>query len=158
MTLFSSRNGKYSGLVVLKKALNYEDKSSYNLVIEARDGGEDTVLRSFADVIVQVEDVQDQDPVFLNGPFSATVPEGTPPGSSIFEIQVRDGDTGIPRPIDLRLEGEGLGYFSLVQKFVFEDGTLTVDLTTTDNVIDRENPNILKEGGLYQFQVTVINH
>ena len=87
--------------MVLKKALNYEDKSSYNLVIEARDGGEEKVLRSFADVIVQVEDVQDQDPVFLNGPYSATVPEETAPGSTIFEIQVRDGDTGIPRPIDL---------------------------------------------------------
>ena len=34
------------------------------------------------------DDVQDQDPVFLNGPYSATVPEGVAPDTRIFEIQV----------------------------------------------------------------------
>ena len=32
-------------------------------------------------------------------------------------------------------------------------GELTVDLVTSDIIIDREHPEILSEGGLYQFQV-----
>ena len=32
-------------------------------------------------------------------------------------------------------------------------GILTVDLVTSDNIIDREHAEILSEGGLYQFQV-----
>ena len=56
--------------MVLKKPLNFEDKSSYNLVLEARDGGEEGALSAFEDIIIQIEDVQDQDPVFLNGPSS----------------------------------------------------------------------------------------
>ena len=83
------RPGDYQGLVVLKKPLNFEDKSSYNLVLEARDGGEEGSLSAFEDIIIQIEDVQDQDPVFLNGPYSATVPEGVAPGTRIFEIQVK---------------------------------------------------------------------
>ena len=36
----------------------------------------------------QVEDVQDQKPVFLNAPYSDTVEEGTPEGTEIFSVQV----------------------------------------------------------------------
>ena len=71
----------------------------------------------------------------------------------LCSVQVRDGDTGIPRPVKLSLEGERLGYFDLVQRSLSPEAILTVDLVTTDNVIDRENPEILREGGLYQFQV-----
>ena len=58
-------------------------------MLEARDGGEEGALSAFEDIIIQIEDLQDQDPVFLNGPYSATVPEGVAPGTRIFEIQVR---------------------------------------------------------------------
>ena len=87
--------------------MNYEERSSYNLVVEARDAG-DNILSSTASIFVQVsagykehlinflrmitiqqvEDVQDQKPVFLNAPYSDTVEEGTPEGSEIFSVQV----------------------------------------------------------------------
>jgi len=145
--------GEFIGLVVLKKPLNYEERSSYNLVVQAQDLGEDQILSSTANVLIQVEDIQDQDPVFLNAPYSATVPEGSKEGSPIFEILVRDGDTGIPRPIQLTIEGDKLEYFQLRQNQVSSDGVLSVTLTTSQNIIDREHPEVLKEGGLYAFQV-----
>ena len=43
--------------------------------------------------------LQDQKPFFVNAPYSATVAENTPPGSSIFKVLVRDGDTGLPRKV-----------------------------------------------------------
>ena len=59
---------------------------------------------STASVLVEVEDVQDQTPLFVNAPFSATVPENTPPGSPIFKVLVRDGDTGLPRKVWMIIE------------------------------------------------------
>ena len=72
-------------------------------------------------------------------------------------LQVRDGDTGIPRPVELSLVGDKLQYFSLVTRGISPDGTLTASLVTSDNVIDRENSDVLKEGGLYPFQVQKIH-
>ena len=90
----------------MKKSLNYEERSSYNLVVEAQDAG-DNILSSTASIFVQVsggdgskflrmmtmhhqvEDVQDQKPVFLNAPYSDTVEEGTPEGTEIFSVQVQ---------------------------------------------------------------------
>ena len=92
----------------MKKSLNYEERSSYNLVVEAQDAG-DNILSSTASIFVQVsaveimwikvlendddddhqvEDVQDQKPVFLNAPYSDTVEEGTAEGTEIFSVQV----------------------------------------------------------------------
>ena len=31
-------------------------------------------------------------------------------------VQVRDGDTGIPRPVEVNIEGDRLGYFTLVTR------------------------------------------
>ena len=42
----------FRGLVTLKKSLNYEERSSYNLVVEAQDAG-DNVLSSTASIFVQ---------------------------------------------------------------------------------------------------------
>ena len=44
-------------------------------------------------------------------------------------------------------------WFRLVTRALSPGGILTVDLVTSDNIIDREHAEILSEGGLYQFQV-----
>ena len=36
------------------------------------------------------------------------------------------------------------------------DGVLTLSLQTSNTLIDRENSQILKEGGLYTFTVSII--
>ena len=153
--IFAERRGEgtYRGLVTLKKALNYEVRNSYNLIVEAVDAGEDRILSSTSSIYVQVEDVQDQNPVFLNAPYSKTVPEGTPEGTEIFSIQVRDGDTGIPRPIELTIEGDRLAYFKLQRLEESSNGVIVAGLTTTSNIINREHPEIQKEGGLYAFKI-----
>ena len=89
-------------------------------------------LSSSTNVLVEVNDVQDQTPFFVNAPYSATVEENTPAvnvsriklfsevikslifqGTSIFNILVRDGDTGFPREIELSLVGDREGFFEL---------------------------------------------
>ncbi len=75
--------GRYRGIVTLQRPLDYEQRSAYTLQLRATDGASDPAKRlsSTARVAVQVTDVQDQPPVFLNAPYSATVPENSPPVS-----------------------------------------------------------------------------
>lgn len=60
-------------------------------------------------------------------------------------VKAKDGDFGDPRPIVLSLEGDDLGYFKLVKN----------SLVTSHIPIDRENPHILQNGGVYTFNVKV---
>lgn len=66
-----------------------------------------------------------------------------------MSIKARDGDTGNPRQILLTLESDDLGYFKLVTKNHNGEGVLE----TSDVALDRENENILQNGGIYTFSV-----
>ncbi len=71
--------GSYIGLVTLKKPLDYEARSSYDMVVVAQDSGVDPKAQSSTvNILINVNDIQDQAPFFLNAPFSATVPENVP--------------------------------------------------------------------------------
>ncbi|XP_050735767.1 cadherin-23-like [Eriocheir sinensis] len=145
--------GEFVGIVSLRQILDYERESRYTLVIRASDGGFEKRLSSTATVVVEVQDVQDQPPVFLNAPFSATVREASPPGTSVLMVGARDGDLGEPRPVTLTLEGDDAGYFTLQDIKTHEDGSITATLATTNVTLNRENPLILNNGGLYTFSI-----
>jgi|688.fasta_scaffold2158813_1 hypothetical protein len=55
------------------------------MVIRATDNPADpaSALSTTANILIEVNDVQDQAPAFLNGPYSTTVPENIPPVSQI---------------------------------------------------------------------------
>ncbi len=166
--------GNYIGLVRLKKALDFEERSSYDMVIKAEDAGV-PALSSTVNVLIEVNDIQDQQPFFLNAPYSVSIPENVPEvftsttfnylnrklqfhhfpqGTSVFEIQVRDGDTGIPRKIALDIIGDTDNFFELEDHGHSPEGVLMASLKkTADNILDRESPTISKEGGLYAFQL-----
>ena len=63
-------------------------------------------------------------------------------GSKIFKIEVRDGDTGKPRRIELSIVGDTLGFFSLEdEKYDETTGRMTAWLTKSrETTLDRENP------------------
>ena len=63
------------GLVLLKKPLDYEERSSYDMAIRAQDRGLTKSLSSTANIRIEINDIQDQPPQFLNAPYSRTVPE-----------------------------------------------------------------------------------
>lgn len=144
-------DGNYTARVALKQSLDFESRPSYIMTIAASDSALDNRLTSFATVSINVIDVQDQAPVFTNAPYSATVPENTPAGVSILTVKAIDGDVGIPREMFLSLEDEPFGHFELVQFGDPKDGTAT--LQTTKEPLDRENPDILQNGGVYVFTI-----
>lgn len=67
-------------------------------------------------------------------------------------MRARDGDTGESRNLFLTLEDEDAGHFDLE---VYRDGDITIGKLVTTNVsLDREDPRILQNGGIYTFRVT----
>lgn len=139
-------SSEYEVRLFVDAALDYERRSAYVVTLQAADASE-SPLRAAASVAVAVRDEQDQPPVFLNAPYSATVPENTPTNTSILEIIAKDGDTANPRAVLLTIEGDTEGYFKLVPEKPLGRGVLV----TSDNPIDRESETVLQNGGVYTF-------
>lgn len=142
-------DGNFTAIITLLKPLDYETRSSYILTLMARDGSPTNPLSAMASISINIVDVQDQPPVFINAPYSATVQENIPEDSAIMRIAAVDGDTGNPRSVFLSLENEKKGYFKLEQ--ISKNGTAI--LYTTEVPIDREDPEIFQNGGVYSFNV-----
>lgn len=77
--------------IVLKKKLDREIRSSYNLKIIAEDGGFPRMTGS-VDIRVNVEDINDNRPVFTKLVFETSVPENTPSDSKILTLVASDPD------------------------------------------------------------------
>ncbi|XP_046625369.1 cadherin-23 isoform X1 [Neodiprion virginianus] len=145
--------GRYEVRITLASPLDYERRNSYLINLVAVDGASDPAkrLHARATVAVDVLDVQDQPPTFLNAPYSAALPENTPAGHTVLTVRARDGDTGEPRPLLLSLEDDDTGHFELA---VTREGDISVGkLMTTSAFLDREDTNILQNGGIYTFTV-----
>ncbi|XP_017481610.1 PREDICTED: cadherin-23, partial [Rhagoletis zephyria] len=144
-------DGNYTARITLKKPLDYESRPSYIMTVAASDGALENRLSSFASVSINVIDVQDQPPIFTNAPYSATLAENTAAGVSVLTIKAVDGDVGIPRDIALSLDDEIFEHFELEPFGAPKEGTAV--LKTTEVPLDRENPEILQNGGVYVFTV-----
>ncbi|XP_048863831.1 cadherin-23 isoform X2 [Brienomyrus brachyistius] len=92
----NSSSGKIrtSGAVLDRESPNPRDTQLMRtIVVSARDSGRPPLRSSVSTtVFVNLLDLNDNDPTFLNLPFTAEVPEGLPIGSSVFRIQVSDPD------------------------------------------------------------------
>lgn len=141
-------NGNYTAIISLVRPLDYETRSSYVLTLFAEDGSPTNPLSSMASVSINIVDVQDQPPVFINAPYSATVQENLPEDTFVLSVNAVDGDSGNPRPIVLTLENDRKNYFKLEQ---MRNGT--AHLYTSEVPIDREDPDIFQNGGVYSFTI-----
>lgn len=153
---FEISAGNYRGEIVLKENVDYEEKSTYTMVIMAEDLSLSGRLNSSVNIIVEIKDVQDQSPIFHNAPYSATVSENSLPGTSILTVSVHDGDVGNPRPLILMTQQDRKKYFKLNNRINNGQGLYSATLETSNIPIDREDPDILNNGGLYIFQIKAI--
>lgn len=139
-------DGNYTAEMRLLKPLDYETRKTYALTILARDGSRDNPLSSNTTININVIDAQDQPPLFYDSPYTALLDENLGPEVNVLSINASDGDFGNPNDVLLTLEREKFGYFKLLMR-----GKGQAQLITTDIPIDRENPEILENGGYYTF-------
>ncbi|CAG9825597.1 unnamed protein product [Phaedon cochleariae] len=82
-----------SGAVLLAKPLDRELKAQYNLTLQAADGGSHR-LSAVAYLIVNVQDVNDNPPVFERAGYRAVVPEIDAVGTEVVRVEASSRDIG----------------------------------------------------------------
>lgn len=148
---FQIAEGRYNASIKLLKQLDFETRPSYVLTLLAKDGANTNPLSAFATISINLIDIQDQPPVFINAPYSITLQENTAPDVSVLSIKAKDGDTGNPRPVLITLEDDVRGHFRL--EALNTTDMSHVKLITTDIPLDRETTEVLQNGGVYIFHI-----
>ena len=100
--------------LVLSRELDYENVTQHRLVIEVFDiphPSEGMSLSSMTVITVIVNDANDNAPVFSESLYSAVIPELSPVGTSVLQLQATDADTGT----------NALFYYSIVDSSVLVD-------------------------------------
>ncbi|XP_018591367.2 protocadherin-23 isoform X2 [Scleropages formosus] len=80
-----------SGFITTVAHLDHEKESVIHVLVVAVDGG-NPPLSSTATVIVHVEDVNDNEPVFEKQLYNISVPEHSPVGSCFLQVSAADAD------------------------------------------------------------------
>ncbi|CAB1337120.1 unnamed protein product [Coregonus sp. 'balchen'] len=83
-----------SAELVLQKALDREKQPVIQLTLTAVDGGKPPRSGTSL-IIINVEDVNDNIPIFSKPLYKARIPENMPPGSSVIMVQANDSDEGL---------------------------------------------------------------
>ncbi|KAK2725567.1 cadherin-related tumor suppressor-like [Artemia franciscana] len=93
-----------SGEVTVHKALDREAKQQYQLSVIALDGGTPG-LTGTGTVIINVKDINDHAPEFVQSFYQANVEENTPVGSSVMQVSAVDPDDGLNSLVRYSLVG-----------------------------------------------------
>ncbi len=80
--------------LVLKEVLDREEESYYDMKVIAYDGGQPPKTGSM-DIHVEVQDTNDNEPIFTNATYEARVAENVPLQSTILRVRAHDLDTGV---------------------------------------------------------------
>ncbi|XP_057188833.1 protocadherin Fat 1a isoform X3 [Triplophysa rosa] len=80
--------GKASGTVIVARALDAEQKSHYNLTVDATDGTRSVSTQ----VLIKVIDTNNHRPQFSKPKYEVNVPEDTPPDTEVLQITATDQD------------------------------------------------------------------
>ncbi|KAG7488319.1 hypothetical protein MATL_G00032570, partial [Megalops atlanticus] len=81
-----------TGNIHVTKPLDREEKDEYRLIATATDRQTDRALEPSSQFIIRVQDINDNPPIFEDGPYSATVPEMANIGTSIIQVTATDAD------------------------------------------------------------------
>lgn len=110
---FFEFENELEGTLVLKKPLDYEALSSFDVNIRAQDGGEPP-KSSDTTLTVHVLDADDQNPRFLDDRYNAFLPQPPLKGSALEvkprEIEAFDQDAGIKAGVYYTFNGVGSEY------------------------------------------------
>ncbi|XP_077310498.1 cadherin-8 [Lithobates pipiens] len=81
-----------TGDIHAMKRLDREEKAEYTLTAQAVDRVTNKPLEPPSEFIIKVQDINDNAPEFLNGPYHATVPEMSLVGTFVTKVTATDSD------------------------------------------------------------------
>ncbi|KFZ65639.1 Cadherin-22, partial [Antrostomus carolinensis] len=140
-----------TGDIHATERLDREQKTFYTLRAQARDRQTDQLLEPESEFIIKVQDINDSEPRFLEGPYIGSVAELSPIGTSVMQVMASDADDptygSSARVVYSVLEGE--------QHFTVDSKTGVIRTAVAD--LDRETQDryevvirCLQVKGLYQ--------
>ncbi|XP_057205184.1 protocadherin beta-15-like isoform X19 [Triplophysa rosa] len=158
LAIFSldSTNGKIS----LTGSLDYEDESLFELPIQATDG---LGMVSYATVVIEISDVNDNAPMLLIKSLNSPVPENASPGTEVGIINVQDRDSenngqvrcSIQQNVPFKLIPSIKNYYSLVTTGEL-DRELVSDYNITITATDEGSPPLSSSKNVH-FTVADVN-
>ncbi|KAJ4927562.1 hypothetical protein JOQ06_015287, partial [Pogonophryne albipinna] len=81
-----------TGDIHATERLDREEKASYTLRARARDRLSNDLLESESEFVIKVQDINDSEPKFLEGPYIGSVAELSPIGTSVMKVTASDAD------------------------------------------------------------------
>ncbi|KAI4891754.1 hypothetical protein NFI96_003619, partial [Prochilodus magdalenae] len=96
-------DGEKQPQLIIKGALDREQRDSYELTLRVRDGG-DPPRSSQAILRVMITDVNDNSPRFEKSVYEADLPENSSPGAPILQLKAVDADVGVNGQIEIDRE------------------------------------------------------
>ncbi|KAM4730337.1 cadherin-23 [Anableps anableps] len=158
-----NQDGKFSvgfrdGVVRTVVGLDRETQAAYTLVVEAIDNGPAGSRRTgTATVFVEVQDVNDNRPIFLQNSYETSILETVARGTSILQVQATDADQGENGRVLYRIiTGNNNNLFSIDrQSGLVTRGTRALDReTSSSHVLEVEAYN--SDEGSMRSSVRVI--
>ncbi|KAK1172139.1 cadherin-12-like [Acipenser oxyrinchus oxyrinchus] len=83
---------KTTGDIHALRRLDREEKPYYTLRAQAVDTETGRPLEPESEFVIKVQDINDNEPKFLDGPYTASVPEMSPVGTYVMQISATDAD------------------------------------------------------------------
>ncbi|XP_058056650.1 protein dachsous [Anopheles bellator] len=94
-----------SGHLTLARPLDYESVQRHTLVVTASDSGTPTLSTNLT-ILVEVQDVNDNAPIFEKHEYAIKVIESTPSNSQILQVSATDADTGNNARLTYKILGD----------------------------------------------------
>ncbi|XP_077957383.1 protocadherin gamma-A4-like [Gasterosteus aculeatus] len=159
LQMFFSLNEK-TGEISLTGNIDYEDASTYDIFVEAKDG---YGLSSEAKVIIDITDVNDNAPLIFMKSLNNHIPENVSPGTEVGIVNVQDRDSetnrqvhcSIQQNVPFKLVPSIKNYYSLVTTGQL-DRELESDYNITITATDEGSPP-LSSSKTVQLSVADIN-
>ncbi|XP_067393582.1 cadherin-19 [Emydura macquarii macquarii] len=83
---------EYTGTIHVIQTLDREKKPFYTLRAQAINRNTQLPVEPESEFIIKVQDINDHEPKFLDGPYEVTVPEMSPEGTSVIQVTATDAD------------------------------------------------------------------
>nr|XP_049605140.1 protocadherin beta-15-like [Syngnathus scovelli] len=133
-----------SGEIKLSNEIDFEKSNSYEMKVQAKDG---LGLTSYAKIVIDITDVNDNAPVINLKSLTNPVAENVPPGSEVGIINVQDRDSeknglvhcSIQQNVPFKLVPSIKNYYSLVTTGPL-DRELVSDYNITISATDEGSP------------------
>ncbi|XP_023930865.1 cadherin-23 [Lingula anatina] len=138
-----------TGEVTLIASLDYEKKTTYQLEVVAKDqyGWNSNI----STIVINVEDIGDQPPIFEKPTYAATIPEDTPVGTEVLRVFAQDGDRGLAIKNKICYSFvNGSALTSSYEDFRIgrSNGSILIG-----RKLDRDKPDVIQKGGVFQLTV-----